>query len=422
MRSIYRMVLVLLAVLPLLGCVTLPWALREGTVASSIPRWACPTPTPLPWGEDGPIKRTETISRDGQLVEVDIRWEQWEQEYPDAGGPPFPAPTPYTRSGTSYLLGQLVNVSPELDLRATVRRTEVLTGAQRLYMAELAWINRSGPLPFSPARQVVLSSVRRADGRQVGGDGWAWSLDAAQLAQAETSLPSVIPPGEASFTVPILAPDGEPQTLDVRLDREDALAAVRVQFAAGSDPNCAHDGTVAAQFGATPIAVQGPPPPAQAPDVVAWARTQLGRPYCWGGKGWVRCSGCDATSGCVTPSCDAQGGLPCWDCSGLTWGAWNAFGVSVGHGTSNQQHQPAVWRPGQGLDPATVAQLGDLLLFTSGSGPSGRINHVGLYAGDGVMVHASNYPDGVIETPRIFENRYYGSRLVLIARPEAKGS
>jgi len=102
------------------------------------------------------------------------------------------------------------------------------------------------------------------------------------------------------------------------------------------------------------------------------------------------------------------------------WGAYNAVGVIIGQGTANQKKYPAVWRAGDTTGPADVAQPGDLLLFTDANAngrPAGSITHVGMYAGNGLLIHAANYPDGVIETPNIFRSQYYGSRLAVITRP-----
>jgi hypothetical protein len=67
-----------------------------GLAMSSAPRWACPSPTPKPWGAAGPVKlqiALPTAIPVGPQSYQDVYYEEWEQEYPDLG-PPFPSPTP----------------------------------------------------------------------------------------------------------------------------------------------------------------------------------------------------------------------------------------------------------------------------------------------------------------------------------------
>jgi len=418
----------------LLACVTLPWAMSEGTTAQTIPRWSCPTPTPKPYGEAGPVKAYEEGPPDpttGIPQQEPIYYEQWEQEDFDGSGTPFPAPTPYAKVGSSFYLGQIVNLTPQLDVRAAVEKTDIVSGSLRLYEARLEWKNRGQPFPFSLARQVVMSAVRRPDGSRIGGDGWSWSRDAAQRAGRENDpavLKSEVPTGDSDVIVPIFAPDGEAQTLDLRLDLggqagDVETGGMRVQWTRAHEPLCSHDGTEAAVYSDPAQSVQGLPPSANASDVVSFARSQVGRPYCWGGKGNSPCAGNPSPSVNYADRCPDRQGLPCWDCSGLMWGAYKAVGVVIGHGTANQKNYPAVWRAGDPTDPADVAQPGDLLLFAGANAngrPAGSITHVGIYAGNGLMIHAANYPDGVIETPNVFHNRYYGVRLAVITRPPQK--
>ena len=97
---------------------------------------------------------------------------------------------------------------------------------------------------------------------------------------------------------------------------------------------------------------------------VAFALAQVGRPYVFGAKG-----------------------PRAFDCSGLTQAAWAAAGVGISAGTLTQIH-----------DGAPVASLADLapgdLLFSPGSlGTPSRPRHVGLYAGDGLVVEAHSRHD-----------------------------
>lgn len=66
-----------------------------------------------------------------------------------------------------------------------------------------------------------------------------------------------------------------------------------------------------------------------------------------------------------------------FDCSGLTSWAWGRAGVGLPH-QSRQQYASIAHVP------ASAAQAGDLLFFYS------PISHVGIYLGNGTMVHAPN--------------------------------
>ena len=100
------------------------------------------------------------------------------------------------------------------------------------------------------------------------------------------------------------------------------------------------------------------PPPAPAASgragaAVAFALAQVGDPYVYGGTG-------------------PDG----WDCSGLTSGAWRAAGVSIPR-TSQAQFYGL---PRVSLD---ALQPGDIIGYYSG------VSHVGLYIGNGQIVHSS---------------------------------
>ena len=93
------------------------------------------------------------------------------------------------------------------------------------------------------------------------------------------------------------------------------------------------------------------PPPTLAERAVKLARTQLGVPYSYGG---------------ASPSG--------FDCSGLVMWVYGRLGVSLPHNAA------ALYDVGR---PVTDAQLrpGDLVFFSG-------LGHVGLYVGDGKMIHA----------------------------------
>ncbi|MEU0666040.1 C40 family peptidase [Streptomyces lavendulocolor] len=102
---------------------------------------------------------------------------------------------------------------------------------------------------------------------------------------------------------------------------------------------------------AAPGAVAGAPNP-RAAQAVAYAYGALGKPYVWGATG---------------PSA--------FDCSGLTQAAWRSAGVSLPRTTYSQIDA------GRRVSRSALAP-GDLVFFYSG------VSHVGLYIGDGRMIHA----------------------------------
>ena len=97
------------------------------------------------------------------------------------------------------------------------------------------------------------------------------------------------------------------------------------------------------------------PPNGSASQAIAFARSVIGAPY----------------------STNPRKG-PSYDCSGLTWSAWNAAGVEIGNASGNQfvQNTPI---------PLDAVQPGDLIFW----GPGGS-SHVALYIGGGQIIDASS--------------------------------
>jgi cell wall-associated NlpC family hydrolase len=117
-------------------------------------------------------------------------------------------------------------------------------------------------------------------------------------------------------------------------------------------------------------------------EAVRW----MGTPYSWGGGG---------TNGpsrgiCCSPSGADGRRTVGFDCSGLTQRAWAAAGVGIGSTTGPQ------WRSGRKVAFADL-QPGDLVFF--GRDSDGEPTHVGLYLGDGMMVHAPSSGDVVHQSP-----------------------
>jgi peptidoglycan DL-endopeptidase CwlO len=104
-----------------------------------------------------------------------------------------------------------------------------------------------------------------------------------------------------------------------------------------------------------------------------YAKAQLGEPYARSGAG---------------PSS--------WDCSGLTMMAWGSVGVSLPHSSRQQFNR------GQPVAKSDL-QLGDLVFFYS------DIHHVGLYAGNGQVIHAPR-PGKTVEYIKMSYMPYAGAR------------
>ncbi|MFR0357763.1 NlpC/P60 family protein [Streptomyces sediminimaris] len=116
----------------------------------------------------------------------------------------------------------------------------------------------------------------------------------------------------------------------------------------------------------------------KAAKALAFARAQIGKPYVWGATG-----------------------PDSYDCSGLTQAAWKAAGVSLPRTTYDQ------------VDAGTTvsladAQPGDLIFFYD------DISHVGIYIGNGMMIHAPK-PGAYVREESIY---YAGSSIIhSVVRP-----
>jgi hypothetical protein len=407
------------------GCT---WLLSATQLASQPPRMTCPTPTPLATiqVEDGDERvivngtpTTRTRYRDT---------EPYELEY---GNTPLMTPTPYIRESASFPLGTIVNLGGGVDALLSVEPQNAtrLQGEirERLFRIRVEWNNPGQPLAFDPYRQLAVSQVQDTNGR-IRSNVWRWSPDAAAVSElpapdSALQTQTKIPTGRSMMEVDLFAPDGQVKVTELRLDG--ALSEgtggvhedMRVQFIAGpEDPNCSTNGLFGAAIDPSRQAsqpVQGPVivPANGTHPAVAASLTQLGRPYCWGGKGWTPCNGCGGGR-CYAP-CTSY---PCFDCSGLTSYAWNQVGIDIGASSSNQASRLPRVPGGSPLQP------GDVLFFFSKPG-SGKITHVALNAGD---VNGNGTPDMVeaawYEIPlRVVDNwpanTYYASRFAWAGRP-----
>lgn len=117
-------------------------------------------------------------------------------------------------------------------------------------------------------------------------------------------------------------------------------------------------------------------PTSRAAEAVAFAYAKLGSPYVWGATG---------------PNA--------FDCSGLTQAAYRSAGVSLPRTTYSQINA------GQRVSRSEL-QPGDLVFFYSG------ISHVGIYVGDGQMIHAPN-PSAPVRLAPIDQMPFAGATRVV---------
>lgn len=110
----------------------------------------------------------------------------------------------------------------------------------------------------------------------------------------------------------------------------------------------------------------------------AWSLTQLGKPYVW-----------------------AAAGPNSYDCSGLTMRAWERAGVRLDHWTGTQ------WTSGPHV-PIDELRRGDLVFFGRVKNDPRSIHHVGIYIGEGLMVHAPRTGD-VVRVAPIWRRDLFGA-------------
>ncbi len=127
-------------------------------------------------------------------------------------------------------------------------------------------------------------------------------------------------------------------------------------------------------------ALQAPPrvvaPSGTVQSVIDTAMAQLGDPYVWG-----------------------AGGPNSFDCSGLTQYAYAAAGITLPHSSKVQSTMGTAVPRGQ-------LQPGDLVFFYS------PVSHVGMYIGNGQMVHASTFGSPVLVTS-VDMKGYVGARRLI---------
>ena len=115
--------------------------------------------------------------------------------------------------------------------------------------------------------------------------------------------------------------------------------------------------------------------------IIKTATNYLGTPYCYGGEG-----------------------DKCFDCSGFVNAVYKKAGIDLPRVSRD------IYKVGESVDKSNV-QPGDLVFFKKGS----TINHVGIYYGDGKMIHASSSKGVVIQSLQdsYFSSRFAGYRSIV---------
>ncbi|RSN52753.1 glycoside hydrolase [Streptomyces sp. WAC 04229] len=131
-------------------------------------------------------------------------------------------------------------------------------------------------------------------------------------------------------------------------ERERREEAARQESGGGTSSGSSESGGSGSSGSSTPDPSYG----TKAEKALGFARAQIGKPYVWGATG---------------PGS--------YDCSGLTQAAWKAAGVTLPRVTYDQVNAGTTV-------PVSQAQPGDLVFFYD------DLSHVGLYIGNGMMIHA----------------------------------
>lgn len=140
----------------------------------------------------------------------------------------------------------------------------------------------------------------------------------------------------------------------------------------------------------------GAPDNVLAAAVIERATAQVGTPYVWGGG--------DAQGATVGVD-SSSGTLRGFDCSGLMVHAFAAIDVAVPHQTQ------AIWaRFAPPITDTRQLLAGDMLMFSDNGRPTG-VHHVGLYLGDGRMVHAPN-SDSEVRIEQVWSSSYWSGEFL----------
>ncbi|HWT75699.1 MAG TPA: NlpC/P60 family protein [Mobilitalea sp.] len=116
-------------------------------------------------------------------------------------------------------------------------------------------------------------------------------------------------------------------------------------------------------------------------EIITYALKFVGNPYVWGGESLTRGA----------------------DCSGFVQAIYADFGYSIPRVSRDQAASAGKKVSESDLRP------GDLIFYTNSSG---RVNHVAMYIGNGMIVHAANSRQGIITSQYKYRDIYCVRRIV----------
>ncbi|MDC2961408.1 NlpC/P60 family protein [Streptomyces gilvifuscus] len=218
------------------------------------------------------------------------------------------------------------------------------TGAQQLVAQTMAPAAPAQPGWDTGAQQLVAQTMAPAAPAQPGWDTDAQQIIAAAVPQADWRDP--VAQEQARLAADVARRLREPSVLDTGVPVVEERPA--------QQPTVLETGVPAVE---TPTGTK-------ADRAVEFARAQIGRPCLWGAVG-----------------------PESYDNAGLTQAAWKAAGVALPRSTSEQSSAGTVI-------PLAESRPGDLIFFHD------NFSHVGLYTGNGLMIHAPG-PGSVIREESI---------------------
>ncbi|MFF5333302.1 NlpC/P60 family protein [Streptomyces sp. NPDC013181] len=258
------------------------------------------------------------------------------------------------------------------------RRTQRLNAARDVLGAYAAAQYRSAGL--APSLQLALSSdpdqyLRRATYAERAGERRATEVRSVRRQVAEIAQVRAEAAGKLTeLAARQAATEKHRATVRAKLaEARRLLARLTPAERASYESADAVRSPARADRGVPREAVGAPNP--RAAQAIAFAYGALGKPYVWGATG---------------PNS--------FDCSGLTQAAWRSAGVSLPRTTYTQINA------GQRISRSQLAP-GDLVFFYSG------ISHVGLYIGNGQMIHAPR-PGAPVRVAPIDEMPFAGATRV----------